>query len=60
MTSYGAYLDLARGLLLSSVRDRAILLDNHGPTSVAIAQTRPAVILAELGLGVGQKELWES
>ncbi len=51
------YLDFARALLDLGVADGAVLLDNHGPATVALAQAGPAVVLAEEGLGVGHEEL---
>ena len=53
------YLDVARALLDLGVADSAVLLNYHGPATVALAQAGPAIVLAEEGLGVGQEELWQ-
>lgn len=52
------YGDLARVGLVLSVRDGAVLLDDHSPAAVAVAHAgSPAVVLGEEGLGVGEEVL---
>jgi len=50
-------IDIPRALLVLGIRDGTVLLNNHSPTTVAVAHASvPTVLLAEEGLGVGQQD----
>ena len=54
------YADLCRALLVLGVADGTVLLDDHGPATVAVTHTSsPTVLLGEESLGVGKHELRE-
>jgi hypothetical protein len=53
-----SYRNLAGALLVLSIDDLAILIEDHGPATVAVAHTSvPSVFLGEEGLGVAEEEL---
>ena len=52
------YRHLARALLILSIGDLAVLVDDHGPTAVTVTHAgSPSVVLGEEGLGVAEEEL---
>jgi hypothetical protein len=51
--------DTAWVWLVLSVGDLAVLVDNHGPATVAIAHASgPTVVLGEERFGVAEEQLW--
>lgn len=58
---WAAYLDFLDVTLVLSVADGAVLLDDHTPATGTVAHVGrrlPAVVLREVGLGVGKHELF--
>jgi hypothetical protein len=52
-----SYRDLARNVVVARVRNSSVLLDDDGPSGVALGREHPRMVLRELGLGVAQEQL---